>query len=442
MRRIGSTFCGCFDSLFLFVALVLLASSASANAIVFSFGSNSAGELGLGFASTTNTSIATPVNTTLIGDRRIVRIAAHTASMLLADDGTAFVFGSHEFAMTGMGTETGYTPLPTPLVIPSRPDASLAAIAPGGLHGLVVAKDGTIFSFGLNTSGRTGLGTSNGTALVPTPILTTNLSGEKIVEAAAGFQTSLLLSSEGNVYGMGTNRVAGIGNFDGNSLVATPIDATNLAGKRVTQIATTDLHGLLLTEDGTVFAVGQNSSGKTGLRTSVGYAGVATAIDTTNLDNRRIVQIAAGREHSLILAEDGTVFAFGSNQYKQTGLNTTAAETRIATPIDTTNLDGRRIVDVAAGDWHSLLLAEDGTVFSFGRNIAGATGLGISMGTTPIATQIDMTNLAGLRVIGIAAGNNHNLLLAVPEPSSVILVALALAGMTIHARRLRGGRVL
>jgi hypothetical protein len=42
-----------------------------------------------------------------------------------------------------------------------------------------------------------------------------------------------------------------------------------------------------------------------------------------------------------------------------------AGTTWIATPIDTTNLNGRKITQVAAGEQFSLLLADDGSVFSF-----------------------------------------------------------------------------
>ena len=39
----------------------------------------------------------------------------------------------------------------------------------------------------------------------------------------------------------------------------------------------------------------------------------------------------------------------------------------MATPIDTTNLAGKTITQVAAGEHHSLLLADDGSVFSIWR---------------------------------------------------------------------------
>ncbi|HEY3395005.1 MAG TPA: PEP-CTERM sorting domain-containing protein, partial [Lacipirellulaceae bacterium] len=204
--------------------------------------------------------------------------------------------------------------------------------------------------------------------------------------------------------------------------IATPIDTVNLGGRLIKQVAAGGLHSLLLADDGTVFSFGSNRYGRTGLGTEDGTTVVATAIDTTNLEGRSIKQVAAGRNHNLLLADDGTVFSFGQNWGGETGLGTEDGNTLIATPIDTTNLGGRAITQVAAGYFHSLLLADDGTVFSFGLNAVGLTGLGTTDGNALIATPIDTTNLADLRVIDISAGAVHSLLVAVPEPGSLALL--------------------
>ena len=59
--------------------------------------------------------------------------------------------------------------------------------------------------------------------------------------------------------------------------------------------------------------------------------------------DKSITQAAAGYLHSLLLADDGTVFSFGLNEDGRTGLGTTSGNTLIATPIDTTNLTGKTI---------------------------------------------------------------------------------------------------
>jgi alpha-tubulin suppressor-like RCC1 family protein len=161
-----------------------------------------------------------------------------------------------------------------------------------------------------------------------------------------------------------------------------------------------------------VLALGSNSSGATGMGVTGSDALIVTPIVTTNLIGRKIVQVAAGAGQSLMVADDDSVFSCGSNGYGQLGQGLFNHTFMIGTPIVTTNLGWRKIVQSAAGGIHSLLLADDGSVFSFGAN--GTSGLGIGAGVTAVdvATPIDSTNLGGRKIIEIAAGGQHSLLLA------------------------------
>ena len=93
-----------------------------------------------------------------------------------------------------------------------------------------------------------------------------------------------------------------------------------------------------------------------------------------------VVAVAAGDYHSLALKNDGTVVAWGSNYYGES----------------VTSLSGLTgIVAVAAGDYHNLALRSDGTVLAWGYN-------GLAESTVP----------AGLaNVMAIAAANEHSVAL-------------------------------
>ena len=130
-------------------------------------------------------------------------------------------------------------------------------------------------------------------------------------------------------------------------------------------------------DESVVFSFGWNRNGRTGQGTDEGNTLVATPIKTTNLmgeDDHGWWPRA--REHSLLLTEDGTVYSFGSNLGGATGLGTDIGNTLVAESIDMTNLAGKTITQAAAGEEFSLLLAGDGAVFSFGNNGDGRTGLG------------------------------------------------------------------
>ena len=110
-------------------------------------------------------------------------------------------------------------------------------------------------------------------------------------------------------------------------------------------------------------------------------------------------RLAAGETHTLAVADDGTVWAWGANSYGQLGDNTLTSR---AVPAQVPGLAG--VVAVAAGGGHSLALKSDGTVWAWGRNSWGQLGDGTStMRKTPVAVGV-IAN-----VIRVEAGRYHSL---------------------------------
>jgi alpha-tubulin suppressor-like RCC1 family protein len=391
----------------------------------FSFGANFPGITG---QDTTNgfTTIATPINTSNLAGKSIIDVApADHHSLALTSDGTVFAFGSNTLGATGLGTTVGNTLVATPINTANLSGKVISQITAGTDHSVLLANDGSVFSFGFNGAGDTGLNTNVGNTLVATPIDATNLAGKKITQISTGLDHSLLLADDGSVFTFGSNRYGqtGLGTANGETLIATQIDMTNIGSKKIIQVSADYDHSLLLADDGTVFSFGYNRNGLTGQGTAVGTTLIATEIDATNIGGYKISQVAAGREHSLLLDDNGTVYSFGVNGYGETGLGTTAGSALIATPIVTSNLGGEKITSISAGEFYSLLLAADGTVFSFGDNGNYKTGLGTGAGSALVAVPIVATNLNGFHVSRIAAGRFHSLLVAsVPEPSVVTLL--------------------
>ncbi|MGB0522008.1 MAG: DUF7619 domain-containing protein [Flammeovirgaceae bacterium] len=129
-------------------------------------------------------------------------------------------------------------------------------------------------------------------------------------------------------------------------------------------------YSLALKEDGTVVAWGSNTEGQTNV--PEGLTGVKA--------------IAAKNEHNLALKADGTVVAWGSNRY---GLATV--------PAGLTD-----VKSIAVGGTHNLALKADGTVVGWGDNSSGQTNI-----------PVGLTN-----VKAIAAGTAHSL--ALKEDGTVV----------------------
>ncbi|KAA8913916.1 mitochondrial protein-like protein Fmp25 [Sphaerosporella brunnea] len=97
----------------------------------------------------------------------------------------------------------------------------------------------------------------------------------------------------------------------------------------------------------------------------------------------RIKDIAAGREHALLLTSDGRVFssavAFTYPTRGQLGIPELTWTTRptdkpVDTPHEITELKGKKVDQIAAGDYHSVVLTKDGEVYTFGDNVHGQLG--------------------------------------------------------------------
>ncbi|MBY9084659.1 hypothetical protein KIH86_10500 [Paenibacillus sp. HN-1] len=132
----------------------------------------------------------------------------------------------------------------------------------GSGHNLALKSDGTVWSWGTNSSGQLGNGTTTNTT-VPAAIST--LSG--VTAIAAGSSHSLALKSDGSVWAWGYGGSGQLG--DGSLTVrTTPVAVSGLTSE-VTAIAGGNSHSLALKSDGSVWAWGYNGSGQLGDGTTV-----------------------------------------------------------------------------------------------------------------------------------------------------------------------------
>jgi alpha-tubulin suppressor-like RCC1 family protein len=86
--------------------------------------------------------------------------------------------------------------------------------------------------------------------------------------------------------------------------------------------------------------------------------------------------VAAGDLHTMIVKQDGTLWATGNNFYNQLGIG---AATATSTPVQI--MGG--VAVVAAGEEHSMILMRDGTVYGTGEDSDGRLGAR-QYGTTSI----------------------------------------------------------
>lgn len=129
----------------------------------------------------------------------------------------------------------------------------------------------------------------------------------------------------------------------------------------------------VLTADGEVFSWGNNVHGNLGQRSCSPAPALPQRIVFPR-EAQRIGGIAVGGGHALALSTQGQVFGWGRNISGQVGNGT---RQNIPFPVSVHLPDDARPVrKVACGSSHSLALAADGRVFAWGENGRGQLGTG------------------------------------------------------------------
>lgn len=211
---------------------------------------------------------------------------------------------------------------------------------------------------------------------------------------ALGGSHTLVLTQDGMVWSVGSNRYGQLGNGATNYYFTAELQRVKGLSDVVALVAA-DSHSVALKRDGTVWAWGNNGAGQLG-PTKAEFSSVPLQI--AGLGD--VKAIATGNSHVLALKGDGTVWAWGNNQIGQLG-DGSKASSRV--PVQVTAL--KDVVAIAAGNFHSIALKKDGTVWGWGYNSYGALGEANAGGKgepVPVLVQ----GLADVK--GIASGQNHS----------------------------------
>ncbi|XP_065763629.1 E3 ISG15--protein ligase HERC5 isoform X3 [Muntiacus reevesi] len=174
-----------------------------------------------------------------------------------------------------------------------------------------------------------------------------------------------------------------------------------LQEKTIIQITCGDYHSLALSKGGELFAWGQNLDGQLGVGRI--FASTSTPEIVENLSGVPLVQISAGEAHSMALSMSGNVYSWGRNDCGQLGLGHTYNKD---SPSCIEALDDQKVEFLACGGSHTALLTKSGLVFTFGDGKYGQ--LGHNSAQNELRPCL-VTELVGNRVTQIACGRQHTL---------------------------------
>ncbi len=274
--------------------------------------------------------------------------------------------------------------------------------AAGKSHTVALFNNGKVKCWGGNQFGRLGYGDIESRGDEPGE-MGSNLpavdlgTGRTAIQVAAGGYHTVVLLDNGTVKCWGSNQFGQLGYGDevyrgdepgemGDNLQTIDLGT----GRTAVQIAAGLQHTVVLLDNGTVKCWGYNGYGQLGYGDTDDRGDesgeMGNNLQAVNLGTASpVLQIAAGDEHTAVLFNDGTVKCWGRNNYGQLGYSDTenrgdeAGEMGIN--LDTVDLgDSRTAIQIACGGYFMIALLDNGTVKCWGRNTYGQLGYGDILG--------------------------------------------------------------
>ncbi|KAL1253293.1 hypothetical protein QQF64_017986 [Cirrhinus molitorella] len=253
---------------------------------VFSWGDGDYGKLGHGNSATQK--YPKIIQGPLLGKVVVCVSAGYRHSAAVTNDGELYTWGEGDFGRLGH-SDSHSRNVPT-LV---KDISGVGQVACGSSHTIAVAQDGRIvWSFGGGDNGKLGHGDTN---RVYRPKVIEALHGFIIRKVCAGSQSSLALTSAGQVFAWGCGSCLGCGSSETTSLRPRLIEELSIT--KIIDISCGDSHCLALSHENEVFAWGNNAMGQCGQgHTSTPVTKPKKVI---GLEGVSIQQITAGTSHSL-----------------------------------------------------------------------------------------------------------------------------------------------
>ena len=365
----------------------------------------------------------------------LVSASMYHSLVTTGKEGGTSSFGDGSVGKLGHGGEGGER---VPRLIDALHREVVKKVAAGLYHSLVLTRDGCVFSFGIGDDGQLGHGNTD-EQLVPKLVEGPRIWGggaaplTDLTDIAAGAFHSLAVGGEGRtttgtsgtsgtkvVYTWGLNGCGqlGLGDQGDGTNRLRPTRVPGLSG--VASVAARRHHSfaILACEGGTIMACGENYSGELGLEDTV-IRETFTVVPSL----RDVVDMDTGNIHSIAVTSGGELYTWGKGRALGHGGDHI---TRCLVPTKVTGggIDGATVVQVAAGDFHSMALTTSGELYTWGNGRRGQLGHGGK--DDEAVPRIVEGVVGGTVVVGMSGGDIHSL--AITEEGRVLVFGKAADG--------------
>jgi alpha-tubulin suppressor-like RCC1 family protein len=445
-----------------FTAMACAGNAAAAGNGANAWGDNEGATLGCGPSITRNNSFPAPV----CGVSEVTAVSAGSDfGLALLGNGTVKSWGESSEGQLGNGVEEmGFAPQTVCAVGATAPCSTekgnalteVQAVSGGVEHALALLKTGKVLTWGSNSAGELGTGSTAETSDVPVEVkLAPETEKFKAVVIAAGGGHDLALmenteKKETKVMAWGANEYGQLGKEGGEGkgpekcgekeaeapCSRSPVEVTGLKGVAVTAISAGNNYSMALTSAGKIEGWGSEQAGELGngvkhqecksdeekcFKEKV-FSATPVEPKLEGKEKEEVEQISAGSEQVLVKLKSGGLKAWGVGDLGELG---NGGEANSDTPVAVSGLT-EKVAAIAGGANHDLALLNntEKTVMAWGADGNGQLGVGTTEGPekcgeakaacskTPIAVGDGLGQVAG-----ISAGGEFSLSFGAPAPT-------------------------
>ena len=284
---------------------------------------------------------------------------------------------------------------------------------------------GVVFAFGNNRHSEIS---HDNLLKVTIPRIIFKLKNEYVEKIYSGWEHNIIITKKGEIFSFGENKnyQCGVPNIsEKDKKINNPINISkyNNNFKALSASCGND-HTLILKNDNSVYAFGNNEEGELGLKDKNIKTYKFTKINFGSHTNK-ISKISAGTVHNLALTFDGKVFSWGSSQGGQLGLSEEfllrlpgfKENYYIYEPIQIPCFN-EQIIGIGCGEAHSVAVDKTGKLWTWGYGSSGQLGLGfceddyepgISQHKTRIFVPQKVRHLDNEKIVDVQCGKTFSM---------------------------------
>ncbi len=355
---------------------------------LWAVGKNNLGQLG----DDSNANKFTPVQVKTTGGSAMTEVGQVSTgwdhTVIVKKNGDVWAVGRNDFGQLGDdSTANKFTAVPVKTT-GGEQMTGVDQVSTGAAHTMIL-KEGRLWGVGFNSTGQLSDGSQTSTQ-TPVAILTADREPmTEVAQVSAGTEYTMILKTDDSLWAVGDNRYGQLGDNTMNMKLL-PVTVKTAAGEPITEVAQVSAgwaHTMILKKNGELWAVGRNDFGQLGNGNNDSNARELTPVAVLTTDGEpmtEVAQVSSGKSHSMILKKNGELWAVGDNQYGQLGDGNGGPNVKKSNPVQVKEIPAggeptrvmTGVAQISAGEFHTIIVKRDGTLWAVGRNDFGQLGDG------------------------------------------------------------------